>query len=153
MNTMRRSTVVLLAVATTCLMGAGTASAAPHPEPARDQVTITTGHDQASNRAQDRARQRLAHELYVDRGQDELAEEAAAAARSRATVEHPGAGIVLNSGDASTSSAASKESGNDIELPLLAVTALAGLALGAAGSTASRRFRGFDSRRVGQGAS
>ena len=40
-----------------------------------------------------------------------------------------------------------------LELPLLAVTALAGLTLGAAGSTASRRFRGFDSRRVGQGAS
>jgi hypothetical protein len=85
----------------------------------------------------------------VERGQDELAEAAAAATRSRAAEEHPGVGLgtLVNSGNGSTAqSAASRQrssrSGNDGELPVLAVTALAGPALGAVGrSTASRRLR------------
>src|SRR4051812_21833828 len=157
MNALRRFTITFLAIVTASLVGAGAASAGPHPEPAPAQLAGASQQENSSDRVGDHARQLLAHKSYVDRGQDELAEEAAAAARSRAAEDQPGSGLVVlrRSGSASTVQvgAASKQSGNGLEVPLLGVTALAGLALGAARSTASRRLRGFDSRRVGQGAS
>jgi hypothetical protein len=77
-------------------------------------------------------RSRIAHMQHV------AADRAAAEARSQhASPVAPTAAKVTRA----TPSSSPSGSGDGTEIPLLAVTALAGLALGAAGSSASRRLR------------
>jgi hypothetical protein len=149
MNIVRRFTLTLVGIAATCVLSAGAASARVPPiDPVVVPATAASVHAHSDTAAAERARQVLAHKAFVARGQDELDEEAAVAARSRVAAERPGVGLatLANSGHESTvqSSASHKptsQSGNGVEIALLVVTALAGLALGAAGSSASRRLR------------
>lgn len=151
MNTFHRFTVplTLVGVVTTCVLSAGAASArVPPVEPNLTPTTASSVPAHPGNGAADRARQLQAHKSYVERGQGELAEEAAAAARSRAAEESPAVGrgtLVIDPNEStaqgSTSTRPSAQSGNGVDIAVLGVTALAGLALGAAGSTASRRLR------------
>jgi hypothetical protein len=150
-NTFRRFSLplTLVGVVATCVLSAGAASArVPPVEPNLTPTTASSVPAHPDSAADDRARQLLAHTSYVELGQDELAEQAAAAARSRAAEEHPGAGLgtlVVDPNEStardSTSNKPSAQSGDGVDIAVLGVTALAGLALGAAGSTASRRLR------------
>lgn len=149
MNTVRRFTIILAGVAATCVLSSGVASArVPPVEPTAALATASTVHAHPGSGAAERARQLLAHKAYVEHGQEELAAQAAAASRSHAAEEHPGVGLgtLVTSGNESARQRSGSDKrpsrpGTDMEIPLLAVTALAGLALGAAGSTASRRWR------------
>ena len=149
MNTFRRITTTLVGIATTCVLTAGAAAA--HPQPVAPNgapipVTSPVAAQQPPSHAQVLLRQKAQAQhmqrLFAQR------EAAAVAARRQAEVgrhspARAGSGPQSEngSGTQSKSGTPSHDSGNGPDVAVLAVTALAGLALGAAGSTASRRLR------------
>ena len=150
MNTVRFFTTALVGIVTTCVLSAGAASAQPAPYvPAAPQVSspslIAAQQGAAAQSSEDRARLLLKQKSYIEHVQRGYAAEEAAEARSRAAQKHARGSqrgsSVTPADQGSASNAPSQQSGDGSEVPVLAVTALAGLALGAAGSTASRRLR------------
>jgi hypothetical protein len=151
MNTHRRVVVTLVGIITTCVMSAGAASAKPTPLDPSTAGTAAPGPvvaQQASGNtsgAKDRVQLLLKQKSYIERAQRDEASDAAADARASAVRRHPqgspGGSAVAPADQGSASNAPSQRSGDGSEVPVLAVTALAGLALGAAGSSASRRLR------------
>ena len=144
MNTFRRITTTLVGIVTTCVLTAGAAAA--HPQPvAPIPVSSPVAAQQPPSHAQVLLRQKAQAQhmqrLFAQR------EAAAVAARRQAEVARhsparAGSGPQSESGSGlqSQSGTPSHDSGVP-DVAVLAVTALAGLALGAAGSTASRRLR------------
>lgn len=149
MNTRTRFAATLVSIVTTCVIAAGAASAQPPTEPT---VVPTTSADEVASHSQavakSRAKLLLARRSYAAHMERVFAERAAAAARSREAGQYVGVGQGTSRLDpgksaarASTTQPSSQQSGDGSEVPLLAVTALAGLALGAGGTAASRRLR------------
>lgn len=146
MNPLGFFTTALVGIVTTCVLSAGAASA----QPVRDvpQVPQASAPSQIASEhgagARDRAQRLLKQKSYIEHVQRAYAAEEAAEARSRAA-QHAGGShdgsLVAPADHASTPNAPSRNSGDGSEVPMLALTALAGLALGAAGSSASRRLR------------
>jgi hypothetical protein len=150
MNTARFFTTALVGIVTTCVLSAGAASAQPvRYVPVAPQASspslVAAQQGAAAQSAKDRAELLLKQKAYIDHVQDAYAAKEAANARSRAAQKHvrsaDGGPSVAPADQGATSNAPSQGSGEGSEVPVLAVTALAGLALGAAGSTASRRLR------------
>jgi hypothetical protein len=154
MNTVRFFTTALVGIVTTCVLSAGAASAQPVPyvprvAAANSPSLIAAEPAAGFAAAKDRAQLLLKQKSYIEHVQRAYAEEEAAGARSRAAQKHPrvshsGSLVDPNTStvtNGSTPNAPSQRSGDGSEVPVLAVTALAGLALGAAGSSASRRLR------------
>jgi hypothetical protein len=150
MNIVRVFTTALACTVATCVLSAGAASAQPVPYvPAAPQVSspslIAAQQGAAAQSAKDHAQLLLKQRTYIDHVQDAYAAKEAAEARSRAAQKHArvsnGGSLVTPADQGATSNAPSQRSGDGSEVPVLAVAALAGLALGAAGSTASRRLR------------
>jgi hypothetical protein len=149
MNTARFFTTALVGIVTTCVLSAGAASAQPVPyvpaAPQASSPSLIAQQGAAAQSAKDRAELLLKQKAYIDHVQDAYAAKEAANARSRAAQKHvrsaDGGPSVALADQGATSNAPSQGSGDGSEVPVLAVTALAGLALGAAGSTASRRLR------------
>ena len=155
MNAHRRFVVTLVGIIATCVMSAGAASAKPTPLEPDAAGTAAPGPVAAQHAsgnvsgAKDRAERLLKQKSYIEHAQREDAAEEAAAARSRAGQLHArishGRSLVAPDASAgnqgSTPNAPAQHSGDGSEIPVLAVTALAGLALGAAGSSASHRLR------------
>lgn len=154
MNTHHRFTVGLVTIAATCVLTAGAASA--KIAPAQPVVLPTTAPSAVAHAQPDpggnTSAQQLGRRSYVERMQRALGERAAAQARSHKVSQHVGVGRKTSpidpgqstAGQGSTSGTAGnspQHSGVGTQVPLLAVTALAGLALGAAGSAGSRRLR------------
>jgi hypothetical protein len=149
MNTFRRITTTLVGIVATCVLTAGAAAA--HPQPvspngAPKPVTSPVASPQPASHAQVLLRQKAQAE-HMQRlfGQREAA---AVAARRHAEVRRhspaqvgSGSQSQSGSGPQSQGGSPSHGSGNGPDVAVLAITALAGLALGAAGSTASRRLR------------
>ena len=148
MNTFRRITTTLVGIVTTCVLTAGAAAA--HPQPVAPNgapipVTSPVAAQQPPSHAQVLLRQKAQAQhmqrLFAQR------EAAAVAARRHAEVRRhsPRAGSGPQSRTARVcnrrAARRSHGSGNGPDVAVLAITALAGLALGAAGSTASRRLR------------
>jgi hypothetical protein len=148
MNTVRSFATALVGIVTTCVLSAGAAAAQPVPYvPAVPQVSspspIGAQQSAAAQSAKNRAQLLLKQQAYIDHIQNAYAAKEAAEARSRAAHvrgSHSGS-LVAPAEQSAVSNASSQRSGNGSEVPVLAITALAGLALGAAGSTASRRIR------------
>jgi len=148
MNTFRRITTTLVGIVTTCVLTAGAAAA--HPQPVAPNgapipVTSPVAAQQPPSHAQVLLRQK-AQAQHMQRFFAQR-EAAAVAARRQAEVgrhspARAGSGPQSGSGSGlqSQSGTPSHDSGVP-DVAVLAVTALAGLALGAAGSTASRRLR------------
>jgi hypothetical protein len=153
MNTHRRFIVTLVGIITTCVMSAGAASARPAPSETgvsgTSSPSVIAAQHAAGNSAgaKDRAERLLKQQSYIQRVERAYAAKAAAAARSRAAQQHAGVlhgrSLVTPESTANQGSTSNSpsHSGDGSEVAVLAVTALAGLALGAAGSTASRRLR------------
>jgi hypothetical protein len=150
MNIIRFLTTALVGIVTTCVLSAGAASAQPIPYvpkiPQASSPSLIAAEHAAGN-AGAKTQLLLKQKSYIEHVQRADAAEEAAEARSRAAQKHARGsyGGSLVAPDRSTagqgSTPPSRHSGDGSEVPLLAVTALAGLALGAAGSTASRRLR------------
>lgn len=145
MNTVRHLTVTLVGVVATCVLSAGAASA--HVVPAQPVVLptaapIAVAHPQPNAGA--RTRQGLQQQSFIEHMQRVFGDRTAAAAGSpdgeqRAAVA-PG-GVHQGSTSRQAPSSSQSHTGSGAGIPVLAVTALAGLALGAAGSAGSRRLR------------
>jgi hypothetical protein len=142
MNTVRFFTTALVGIVTTCVLSAGAASAQPVPyvpkvAAASSPSLIAAQHAAvASSKAQLlRQKARIAHM------QRELTEQALVEKGSG--VANPGQASQRRTGTSArvTPTIPSPQSGDGTEVAVLAVTALVGLALGAAGSSASRRLR------------
>ena len=147
MNTFRRITTTLVGIVTTCVLTAGAAAA--HPQPVAPNgapilVTSPLSAQQPPSHAQVLLRQKAQAQhmqrLFAQR------EAAAVAARRQAEVgrhspARAGSGPQSGGGSGLQSSGTPSHDSGVPDVAVLAVTALAGLALGAAGSTASRRLR------------
>jgi len=147
MNTFRRITTTLVGIVTTCVLTAGAAAA--HPQPVAPNgapipVTSPVAAQQPPSHAQVLLRQKAQAQhmqrLFAQR------EAAAVAARRQAEVgrhspARAGSGPQSGGGSGLQSSGTPSHDSGVPDVAVLAVTALAGLALGAAGSTASRRLR------------
>jgi hypothetical protein len=138
MNTVRRITIALVCVVTTCVLSAGAAAA--HPDSPRGSeagpvpVTSPVAPAQPSDGAKSRVQ--LRQQAYAEHMQRLFAAREAAAVAA-----HHHAGVGPGSPSQAGSGATSRDSSGGTDVTVLAVTALAGLALGAAGSTAARRVR------------
>jgi hypothetical protein len=150
MNTVRFFTTALVGILTSCVLSVGAASAQPVPDvPKVAQVSPPSqiAAEHAAGNAGAKAQLLLKQKSYIERAQRDDASDEAAVARVRAAAKHAGGsyGGSLVAPDASTagqgSTPPSQHSGDGSEVPVLAVTALAGLSLGAVASSASRRLR------------
>jgi hypothetical protein len=150
MNTVRFFTTALVGIVTTCVLSVGAASAQPVPDvPKIAQVSSPSqiAAEHVAGNAGAKAQLLLKQKSYIERAQRDDASDEAAVARARAAQKHARGsyGGSLVAPDASTagegSTPPSQHSGDGSEVPVLAVTALAGLALGAVASSASRRLR------------
>jgi hypothetical protein len=143
MNPVRFFTTALVGIVTTCVLSTGAASAQPVPDVPQAPSSSMAGHQAAGN-AGTKAQLLLKQKSYIEHVQRGYAAEEAAEARSRAALKqgkasHGGSLVAPDAAD--HGSTPPGHSGDGSEVPVLAVTALAGLALGAAGSSASRRLR------------
>ena len=150
MNTVRFFTTALVGILTSCVLSVGAASAQPVPyvpKVAQTNSPSLIAAEHAAGNAGTKAQLLRKQKSYIEHVQRADAAEEAAAARSRDAAKHAGGsyGGSLVAPDASTagqgSTPPSQQSGDGSEVPVLAVTALAGLALGAVASSASRRLR------------
>ena len=147
MNPVRFFTTALVGIVTTCVLSAGAASAQPVPNvPKAPEAGSSTPAQFAAGNAGAKAQLLLKQKSYIEHVQRGYAAEEAAEARSRAAqkhakVAHGGSVVGPEATTADQGSTPPGHSGDGSEVPVLAVTALAGLALGAVGSSASRRLR------------
>jgi hypothetical protein len=155
MNTARRITTTIVGVVVTCVLSAGAAAAHPDsplgPSGAAIPVAsqVAPAHPSAGTKTQALLRQQAYAEhmqrLFAEREAAEVAARRQAEVGQRTAAQSGSGTTSHDSGNATTaqsvSGTTSHDSGNGSDVPVLAVTALAGLALGAAGSSASRRLR------------
>jgi hypothetical protein len=131
MNTVRRITTATVGIIITCVLSAGAAAAQPESPLGSHDGPVPVTSPVASAQPSDGAKSQvlLRQRAYAEHMQRLSTEREAAAVAARRPAEVGQAGTQPHG------------SGNGTDVAVLAITALAGLALGAAGSTASRRLR------------
>ena len=144
MNTLRRFSVTLVGILTTCVLSAGAASAKVAP----GDVTVApvSVPSAAANPVPDAATARAEQLREVKSRLEQLRrdmneQDAAAPGLRRAAADQRGTTVTQAPKSHRSTSTPSSDSGNGTEVAVVALTALAGLALGAAGSAGSRRLR------------
>ena len=144
MNTLRRFSVTLVGIVTTCVLSAGGASAKPAPAdlnvpPVSVPSTVANPLPGGASARAEQLREVRSRLEQLRRDMNE--QDAAAPGLRRAAADQRGASVGQVPKSHPSTSTPSSDSGNGTEIAVVALTALAGLTLGAAGSAASRRLR------------